>query len=135
MGAEGGSWVEMDGRGEGGGGEGGWIWGGGGSEVRRRLRGGGLTSGDGIVPSGQAGWRSCDCKAEVLCTRQIRNERRGLSPQIFLWIVSTPPNRFGLMPLEFLHQGCVQRPTPKNTTLLCSLPDSICYLSFPRSPF
>lgn len=47
----------MDGRDDdGGGGEGGWMCDGGVSEIRRRLRGGGLTSRDAIALSGQADW-------------------------------------------------------------------------------
>lgn len=49
MGVEGKSSAEIDGRDEGRGGEGWRICCGGGPEIRRRLRGGGLTSGDGIV--------------------------------------------------------------------------------------
>ena len=45
-------WSEIDGRDEGGGGEGrSWSDGGERPVIRRRLRGGGLTSGDGIVLS------------------------------------------------------------------------------------
>ena len=48
---EGGSWAERGGGDEGMGGEGGWIRGGWSSEIRRRLRGGGLISVEGIVLS------------------------------------------------------------------------------------
>lgn len=66
---EGTSWVDVDGGDEGGGGERGWVCGGGGEpeiRVRRRLRGGGLTPGDGILLSGQAGKRRCGCSAESI---------------------------------------------------------------------
>ena len=50
---EGGSWAESGGgdEGRGGEGEGGWIGDGRGPEIRRRLRGGGLISVEGIVLS------------------------------------------------------------------------------------
>lgn len=67
------SWVDMDGGDEGGGGERGWMCGGGGGgggepeiRVRRRLRGGGLAPGDGILLSGQAGKRRRGCSAESI---------------------------------------------------------------------
>ena len=68
MDVEGGSWAERRGGGdEGRGGEGGWIRGGWGSEIRRRLRGGGLISGEGIVLSIYARCHEKSQRQEVIC--------------------------------------------------------------------
>lgn len=66
MGVEGKSSAEIDGRDEGRGGEGWRICCGGGPEIRRRLRGGGLTSGDGIVLYRQAVKKRFSCSGKRL---------------------------------------------------------------------
>lgn len=89
MGVESKSWAKISGRDEGRGGEGWRICCGGGPEIRRRLRGGGLTSGDGIV------FGFTNTSGEAFVQKPLRLT---LSYVVRVWL-----NLFALMPIILLY--------------------------------
>lgn len=108
MGVESKSWAKISGRDEGRGGEGWRICCGGGPEIRRRLRGGGLTSGDGIVLYRQAVKKRFSCNGKRLLYFGFTNTsgeafvqkplRLTLSYVVRVWL-----NLFALMPIILLY--------------------------------